>query len=86
MAASVGRQTDFGHLRGGGHQPDAVLPVTEDLFREQNRRIQAQPRTRSGGQEQRRIRALESKLRRKDEVIAEVTEELVRAKKTLGPS
>lgn len=34
----------------------------------------------------RKIQALESRLRRKDEVIAEVTEELVRTKKNLGPS
>jgi len=35
---------------------------------------------------ERKINALESRLRRKDEVIAEVTEELVRTKKELGPS
>ena len=35
---------------------------------------------------ERKINFLEGRLRRKDEVIAEVTEELVRTKKELGPS
>lgn len=38
------------------------------------------------GQEQRKREALESKLRRKDEVIAEIMEDLVRTKKELGES
>ena len=38
------------------------------------------------GQNQRRIEALESKLRKKDEVIAEIMEDLVRTKKELGES
>ncbi len=38
------------------------------------------------GQDERKIQALESKLRRKDEVIAEIMEDLVRTKKDLGES
>jgi transposase-like protein len=45
---------------------------------------------RSGGDTnaavERKLHALESRLRRKDEVIAEVTEELIRTKKELGSS
>ena len=37
-------------------------------------------------QNERRLEALESKLRRKDEVIAEIMEDLVRTKKELGES
>jgi len=36
------------------------------------------------GQNERKLEALESKLRRKDEVIAEIMEDLVRTKKELG--
>jgi transposase len=38
------------------------------------------------GQNKRKLEALESKLRRKDEVIAEIMEDLVRTKKQLGES
>ena len=38
------------------------------------------------GQAERKVAALESKLRRKDEVIAEIMEDLVRTKKDLGES
>ena len=38
------------------------------------------------GQNERKLEALESKLRRKDEVIAEIMEDLVRTKKELGES
>jgi len=38
------------------------------------------------GQSERKLAALESKLRRKDEVIAEIMEDLVRTKKDLGES
>jgi transposase-like protein len=38
------------------------------------------------GQNERKIEALESKLRRKDEVIAEIMEDLVRTKKENGES
>lgn len=38
------------------------------------------------GHSERRLEALESKLRRKDEVIAEIMEDLVRTKKELGES
>jgi transposase len=38
------------------------------------------------GQNERKLEGLESKLRRKDEVIAEIMEELVRTKKELGES
>jgi hypothetical protein len=37
-------------------------------------------------QNQRKLEALESKLRRKDEVIAEIMEDLVRTKKEIGES
>jgi transposase len=40
--------------------------------------------SREFGQKERKIEALESKLRRKDEVIAEIMEDLVRTKKDLG--
>ena len=39
---------------------------------------------RVASQSERRLAALESKLRRKDEVIAEIMEDLVRTKKELG--
>jgi transposase len=42
--------------------------------------------SRGFGQNDRKIEALESKLRRKDEVIAEIMEDLVRTKKELGES
>lgn len=42
------------------------------------------PRSRRMDEGQQRITQLEAKLKRKDEVIALVTEELVRAKKELG--
>jgi transposase len=38
------------------------------------------------GQNQRRLEAMESKLRRKDEIIAEIMEDLVKTKKELGES
>jgi transposase len=38
------------------------------------------------GQNERKLEALEGKLRRKDEVIAEIMEDLVRTKKQLGES
>jgi transposase len=38
------------------------------------------------GQNERELEALESKLRRRNEVIAEITEDLVRTKKELGES
>jgi transposase len=38
------------------------------------------------GQSERKLAALESKLRRKDEVIAEIMEDLVRTKKQFGES
>ena len=38
------------------------------------------------GQNERKLEALESKLRRKDEIIAEIMEDLVRTKKELGES
>jgi transposase len=38
------------------------------------------------GQSERKLEALESKLRRKDEIIAEIMEDLVRTKKELGES
>lgn len=38
------------------------------------------------GQTERKLQALESKLRRKDEVIAEIMEDLVRTKKEFGES
>jgi transposase len=38
------------------------------------------------GQSERKLAELESKLRRKDEVIAEIMEDLVRTKKQLGES
>lgn len=38
------------------------------------------------GQAERKLAALENKLRRKDEVIAEIMEDLVRTKKNLGES
>jgi transposase len=38
------------------------------------------------GQNERKVEALESKLRRKDEIIAEIMEDLVRTKKELGES
>ena len=48
--------------------------------------FERRPRSPNGGQEERKVLALESKLRRKNEVIAEITEELMRTKKELGPS
>ena|SRR5437899_758194 len=42
--------------------------------------------SRGFGQTERKLQALESKLRRKDEVIAEIMEDLVRTKKELGES
>lgn len=42
--------------------------------------------SRGVGQSERKIEALESKLRRKDEVIAEIMEDLVRTKKEIGES
>ena len=44
------------------------------------------PPSRVLGQSERKLEALESKLRRKDEVIAEIMEDLVRTKKELGES
>lgn len=38
------------------------------------------------GQNERKVEALENKLRRKDEIIAEIMEDLVRTKKELGES
>ena len=38
------------------------------------------------GQNERKLEVLESKLRRKDEIIAEIMEDLVRTKKELGES
>lgn len=38
------------------------------------------------GQSERKLEPLESKLRRKDEIIAEIMEDLVRTKKELGES
>ena len=43
-------------------------------------------RSRVLGQNERQLEALESKLRRKDEIIAEIMEDLVRTKKELGES
>jgi transposase len=42
--------------------------------------------SRGFGQTERKLQALESKLRRKDEVIAEIMEDLVRTKKEIGES
>jgi transposase len=42
--------------------------------------------SRVSGQSERKLQALESKLRRKDEVIAEIMEDLVRTKKEIGES
>ena len=42
--------------------------------------------SRGFGQAERKLEALESKLRKKDEVIAEIMEDLVRTKKELGES
>lgn len=42
--------------------------------------------SRGFGQSERKLQALEGKLRRKDEVIAEIMEDLVRTKKELGES
>ena len=42
--------------------------------------------SRGFGQTERKLQALESKLRRKDEVIAEIMDDLVRTKKEIGES
>ena len=42
--------------------------------------------SRAWGQTERKLEALEGKLRRKDEIIAEIMEDLVRTKKELGES
>jgi transposase-like protein len=44
------------------------------------------PRSRVGGQNERLITALQDKLKRKDEVIAEIAEDLLREKKANGAS
>jgi transposase len=45
-----------------------------------------QPHSRSVGKTEQTITALENKLKRKDEVVSEIMEEMVRLKKELGES
>src|SRR6202167_4417617 len=45
-----------------------------------------QPHSRSVGKQEQTITALEDKLKRKDEVVSEIMEEMVRLKKELGES
>jgi hypothetical protein len=54
------------------------------LLRERRRCFQF-PRTKTSGSEQ-KIEALQGKLQRKDEVIAEIMEDFIRTKKELGES
>ena len=69
-----------------GIHPTLFYQWQKTFFENGASAFERRPGARSNGPEQRKIQALESKLRRKDEVIAEVTEELIREKKGLGPS
>lgn len=69
-----------------GIQPTVFYSWQKRLF-EEGAAIFEQPRAKSSGQqsaEARRIEALEAKVRRKDEVLAELMEEHVALKKSLG--
>jgi hypothetical protein len=61
--------------------------MAEDPLRKGKRRFRrrALP-SRVFEQNERKLEVLESKLRRKDEIIAEIMEDLVRTKKELGES
>lgn len=64
-------------------QPSQFYTWQKQFFEQGARAFEGE---RNGGERklQRRMEALEAKIRQKDEVIAEVTQELVRTKKGLG--
>lgn len=66
-----------------GIQPGQFYTWQKQFF-EQGAKALESERNGSNRKLQRRVESLEAKIRQKDEVIAEVTQELVRTKKGLG--
>lgn len=65
-------------------QPTVFYRWMKELFENGAAAFEAKPGTTQSRQEQRRIEALEAKLRKKDEVLGELMEEHVALKKSLG--
>ena len=74
-------------LRRARHRRQPLLPLAEAVLRERRRRLR--PTTANAARpthdaKDRKIAALEAKLQRKNEVLAELMEEHVQLKKELG--
>lgn len=69
-----------------GLQPTLFYQWQKSFFENGTAALQPRPHLRSLSKEKHTIAALEAKLRRKDEVLATVVEEMVHLKKELGES
>src|SRR5271155_5574515 len=67
-----------------GLHPTLFYQWQKAFFENGTAALQPRSRSRSGSQQEDTIAALRDKLRRKDEIIAAVAEEMVRLKKELG--
>jgi len=65
-------------------QPNMFYRWLKEFFDNGAAAFESKPNKRQSSREQERIQALEAKLRRKDEVLAELMEEHVALKKSLG--